>query len=151
MLALHFTTNRWFKGQPFKQLQEAAIHLDAHRLHRWVLGISDPRMPYVCINFLHRHIKVRDLKARTHTCGPESSRQTHYLPPLSWFAGNDLNMACERARVTIDEAPSSPVTHKVSLPCQLLTWNQDTNCADETSYPSVHCILCCSTCLVPLH
>ncbi|XP_068561962.1 patatin-like phospholipase domain-containing protein 7a isoform X2 [Cebidichthys violaceus] len=30
-------------------------------------------------------------------------------------AGNDLNMACERARVTIDEAPPSPVTPKSSL------------------------------------
>ncbi|XP_056288495.1 patatin-like phospholipase domain-containing protein 7a isoform X3 [Pseudoliparis swirei] len=30
-------------------------------------------------------------------------------------AGNDLNMAFERARVTIDEAPSSPVTPKSSL------------------------------------
>ncbi|XP_018525942.1 patatin-like phospholipase domain-containing protein 7a [Lates calcarifer] len=30
-------------------------------------------------------------------------------------AGNDLNMVCERARVTIDEAPSSPVTQKSSL------------------------------------
>ncbi|XP_041826826.1 patatin-like phospholipase domain-containing protein 7a isoform X2 [Melanotaenia boesemani] len=29
--------------------------------------------------------------------------------------GNDLNMACERARVTIEEAPPSPVTHKSSL------------------------------------
>ncbi|XP_060926722.1 patatin-like phospholipase domain-containing protein 7a [Limanda limanda] len=29
--------------------------------------------------------------------------------------GNDLNMACERARVTIDEPPSSPVTQKSSL------------------------------------
>lgn len=30
-------------------------------------------------------------------------------------AGNDLNMAWERARVTIEEAPPSPVTHKSSL------------------------------------
>ncbi|KAM3874365.1 patatin-like phospholipase domain-containing protein 7a [Diretmus argenteus] len=30
-------------------------------------------------------------------------------------AGNDLNMAYERARVTIDEPPSSPVTHKSIL------------------------------------
>lgn len=29
-----FTLNRWCKGQPFKQLQEAAIHLNAHRLRR---------------------------------------------------------------------------------------------------------------------
>ncbi|KAM9734388.1 patatin-like phospholipase domain-containing protein 7 isoform 1-T3 [Menidia menidia] len=29
--------------------------------------------------------------------------------------GNDLNMACERARVTIEEAPSSPVPYKSSL------------------------------------
>lgn len=29
--------------------------------------------------------------------------------------GNDLSMACERARVTIEEAPSSPITHKSSL------------------------------------
>uniref|UniRef100_A0A4W6C962 lysophospholipase n=1 Tax=Lates calcarifer TaxID=8187 RepID=A0A4W6C962_LATCA len=31
------------------------------------------------------------------------------------LTGNDLNMVCERARVTIDEAPSSPVTQKSSL------------------------------------
>ncbi|XP_030004957.1 patatin-like phospholipase domain-containing protein 7a isoform X2 [Sphaeramia orbicularis] len=30
-------------------------------------------------------------------------------------AGNDLNMACERARVTIDETPSSPVIPKSSM------------------------------------
>lgn len=30
----HFTISRWCKGQSFKQLQEAAIHLDAHRLRR---------------------------------------------------------------------------------------------------------------------
>lgn len=56
VLALHFTINRWCKGQPFKQLQEAAIHLDAHRLHRWVtvLDVSDHQMAYVCINFLNR-------------------------------------------------------------------------------------------------
>ncbi|XP_037548083.1 patatin-like phospholipase domain-containing protein 7a [Nematolebias whitei] len=35
------------------------------------------------------------------------------IPPES--AGIDLNMACERARVTIDEAPQSPVTQKSSL------------------------------------
>uniref|UniRef100_A0A3P9NPS3 lysophospholipase n=1 Tax=Poecilia reticulata TaxID=8081 RepID=A0A3P9NPS3_POERE len=29
--------------------------------------------------------------------------------------GNDLNMACERARVTIEEAPSSPLTQKSAL------------------------------------
>uniref|UniRef100_A0A665X3H2 lysophospholipase n=1 Tax=Echeneis naucrates TaxID=173247 RepID=A0A665X3H2_ECHNA len=29
--------------------------------------------------------------------------------------GNDLNMACERARVTIDESPSSPLTQKSNL------------------------------------
>ncbi|XP_047425884.1 patatin-like phospholipase domain-containing protein 7a [Mugil cephalus] len=29
--------------------------------------------------------------------------------------GNDLNMVCERARVTIEEAPPSPVTHKSNL------------------------------------
>ncbi|KAJ0015435.1 hypothetical protein NQD34_009055 [Periophthalmus magnuspinnatus] len=35
------------------------------------------------------------------------------LPPES--SGNDLNMACERARVTIDETPPSPVLPKSSL------------------------------------
>lgn len=35
------------------------------------------------------------------------------LPPEC--TGNDLNMACERARVTIDEAPPSPVMPKSSL------------------------------------
>ncbi|KAM6902138.1 patatin-like phospholipase domain-containing protein 7a [Xenentodon cancila] len=36
-------------------------------------------------------------------------------PIDSTVTGNDLNMACERARVTIEEPPSSPVTHKSSL------------------------------------
>lgn len=34
---------------------------------------------------------------------------------MAWFAGNDLNMACERARVMIDEAPPSPLPLKVRL------------------------------------
>lgn len=67
MLALHFTINRWYKGQPFKQLQEAAIRSDAHRLRRWVLDISIHQMAYVCIHFLNRLIRVTDLKTRTHT------------------------------------------------------------------------------------
>uniref|UniRef100_A0A8C3G8T1 lysophospholipase n=1 Tax=Cyclopterus lumpus TaxID=8103 RepID=A0A8C3G8T1_CYCLU len=41
------------------------------------------------------------------TGAPESSTES--------VAGNDLNMACERARVTIDDTPSSPVTPKSSL------------------------------------
>ncbi|XP_061590294.1 patatin-like phospholipase domain-containing protein 7a [Cololabis saira] len=36
-------------------------------------------------------------------------------PIDSTVTGNDLNMACERARVTMEEAPSSPVTHKSNL------------------------------------
>lgn len=52
VLALDFC--RWCKGQPFNQ--EAAIHLYAHWMHRWVtaLDISDHQMPHGCINFLHR-------------------------------------------------------------------------------------------------
>uniref|UniRef100_A0A668AMA0 lysophospholipase n=1 Tax=Myripristis murdjan TaxID=586833 RepID=A0A668AMA0_9TELE len=58
---------------------------------------------------------------QTHTCTQGDSHRipkkghTHskHLPPLSGVTGNDLNMAYERARVTIDEPPSSPVTHKV--------------------------------------
>ncbi|XP_034402271.1 patatin-like phospholipase domain-containing protein 7a isoform X3 [Cyclopterus lumpus] len=37
------------------------------------------------------------------------------MPTDCAVAGNDLNMACERARVTIDDTPSSPVTPKSSL------------------------------------
>uniref|UniRef100_A0A8C7XAX8 Patatin-like phospholipase domain-containing protein 7 n=1 Tax=Oryzias sinensis TaxID=183150 RepID=A0A8C7XAX8_9TELE len=43
---------------------------------------------------------------------------THTLNNCCHFilvTGNDLNMACERARVTIEETPSSPATHKSSL------------------------------------
>uniref|UniRef100_A0A8C9Y3H8 lysophospholipase n=1 Tax=Sander lucioperca TaxID=283035 RepID=A0A8C9Y3H8_SANLU len=56
--------------------------------------------------------------SRTHT---HTHTHTHIytdIPKLIILlcpAGNDLNMACERARVTIDEAPSSPVTPKVRL------------------------------------
>uniref|UniRef100_A0A8C9Y1A2 lysophospholipase n=1 Tax=Sander lucioperca TaxID=283035 RepID=A0A8C9Y1A2_SANLU len=58
------------------------------------------------------------LITRTHT---HTHTHTHIytdIPKLIILlcpAGNDLNMACERARVTIDEAPSSPVTPKVRL------------------------------------
>lgn len=108
VLASHFTINRWCEGRPFKQLQEATIHLDARRLHRWVWISKCHMCLLISCTWL---ITVTDLKARTHT-------HTHtWSPPLFWFAGNDLNMACERARVTIDEAPSSPVTHKVRLCC----------------------------------
>ncbi|XP_011480200.1 patatin-like phospholipase domain-containing protein 7 isoform X3 [Oryzias latipes] len=37
------------------------------------------------------------------------------MPADITVTGNDLNMACERARVTIEETPSSPATHKSSL------------------------------------
>uniref|UniRef100_A0A8C9Y414 lysophospholipase n=1 Tax=Sander lucioperca TaxID=283035 RepID=A0A8C9Y414_SANLU len=56
--------------------------------------------------------------SRTHT---HTHTHTHIytdIPKLIILlcpAGNDLNMACERARVTIDEAPSSPVTPKSNL------------------------------------
>lgn len=120
MLALHFALNRWSKGQPFKQLQETAFYLDAHRLRRWgtVLDRSDHQMAYACINFLHRLIMVTDLKARTHI--PIDTDILKLIILL--LTGNDLNMVCERARVTIDEAPSSPVTQKVRLPlpCHLV-------------------------------
>lgn len=47
---------------------------------------------------------------------PSSSyrKQRSISAPLD-CTGNDLNMACERARVTIDEMPSSPVLPKSSL------------------------------------
>uniref|UniRef100_A0A8C9Y5L6 lysophospholipase n=1 Tax=Sander lucioperca TaxID=283035 RepID=A0A8C9Y5L6_SANLU len=57
-------------------------------------------------------------RPRTHT---HTHTHTHIytdIPKLIILlcpAGNDLNMACERARVTIDEAPSSPVTPKSNL------------------------------------
>uniref|UniRef100_A0A3Q3FVE8 lysophospholipase n=1 Tax=Kryptolebias marmoratus TaxID=37003 RepID=A0A3Q3FVE8_KRYMA len=44
-----------------------------------------------------------------------SYRRLRSISILTDCAGNDLNMACERARVTIDEAPPSPVTQKSSL------------------------------------
>uniref|UniRef100_A0AAQ4RBX1 lysophospholipase n=1 Tax=Gasterosteus aculeatus aculeatus TaxID=481459 RepID=A0AAQ4RBX1_GASAC len=68
---------------------EAAFHLDAHRLFRWVTDsdISAHQIAYICTNVLHSPITQE---------------------------GNDLNMARERARVAMDEA-SSPVTPKSSL------------------------------------
>ncbi|XP_040013281.1 patatin-like phospholipase domain-containing protein 7a isoform X3 [Xiphias gladius] len=44
-----------------------------------------------------------------------SYRKSRSISMPTDCTGNDLNMACERARVTIDEAPSSPVTQKSSL------------------------------------
>lgn len=44
-------------------------------------------------------------------------------------------MVCERARVTIDEAPSSPVTHRVRLSCHVASY--------ATPYPSFQCVFCC--------
>ncbi|XP_063336779.1 patatin-like phospholipase domain-containing protein 7 [Pelmatolapia mariae] len=52
------------------------------------------------------------------TDGVKDSHSTRKLRSTSMpteCTGNDLNMACERARVTIEEAPSSPITHKSSL------------------------------------
>ncbi|KAI3362417.1 hypothetical protein L3Q82_012719, partial [Scortum barcoo] len=52
----------------------------------------------------------------------KTTRRLHFQDELPAGAtdsptetGNDLNMACERARVTIDEAPPSPVIYKSSL------------------------------------
>uniref|UniRef100_A0A3P9IPG1 lysophospholipase n=1 Tax=Oryzias latipes TaxID=8090 RepID=A0A3P9IPG1_ORYLA len=47
----------------------------------------------------------------THACLPTLNNFCHFI----LVTGNDLNMACERARVTIEETPSSPATHKSSL------------------------------------
>ncbi|XP_026029873.1 patatin-like phospholipase domain-containing protein 7a isoform X4 [Maylandia zebra] len=52
------------------------------------------------------------------TDGVKDSHSTRKLRSTSMpteCTGNDLSMACERARVTIEEAPSSPITHKSSL------------------------------------
>ncbi|XP_039856388.1 LOW QUALITY PROTEIN: patatin-like phospholipase domain-containing protein 7a [Simochromis diagramma] len=52
------------------------------------------------------------------TDGVKDSHSTRKLQSTSMpteCTGNDLSMACERARVTIEEAPSSPITHKSSL------------------------------------
>ncbi|KAL4004856.1 E3 ubiquitin-protein ligase [Sarotherodon galilaeus] len=52
------------------------------------------------------------------TDGVKDSHSTRKLRSTSMpteCTGNDLNMAWERARVTIEEAPSSPITHKSSL------------------------------------
>ncbi|XP_069559841.1 patatin-like phospholipase domain-containing protein 7a isoform X2 [Brachyistius frenatus] len=47
---------------------------------------------------------------------PSSShRKLRSISMPSDCTGNDLNMAYERARVAVEEAPSSPVTHKSSL------------------------------------
>lgn len=39
-----------------------------------------------------------------------------------------MNMVCERARVTIDETPPSPVTPKVRLPCHVSSLSQLCEC-----------------------
>ncbi|PWA26828.1 hypothetical protein CCH79_00000776 [Gambusia affinis] len=44
-----------------------------------------------------------------------SSRRSRSVSAATDCGGNDLNMACERARVTIEEAPSSPLTQKCAL------------------------------------
>ncbi|XP_072227349.1 patatin-like phospholipase domain-containing protein 7 isoform X2 [Leuresthes tenuis] len=44
-----------------------------------------------------------------------SNRRLRSISMPTDCTGNDLNMAYERARVTIEEAPSSPVPHKSSL------------------------------------
>ncbi|XP_042079642.1 patatin-like phospholipase domain-containing protein 7a [Haplochromis burtoni] len=52
------------------------------------------------------------------TDGVKDSHSTRKLRSTSMpteCTGNDLSMACERARVTIEDAPSSPITHKSSL------------------------------------
>lgn len=52
------------------------------------------------------------------TDGVKDSHSTRKLRSTSMpteCTGNDLSMAWERARVTIEEAPSSPITHKSSL------------------------------------
>lgn len=52
------------------------------------------------------------------TDGVKDSHSTRKLRSTSMpteCTGNDLSMACERARVTIEEAPLSPITHKPSL------------------------------------
>uniref|UniRef100_A0A673BBK8 lysophospholipase n=1 Tax=Sphaeramia orbicularis TaxID=375764 RepID=A0A673BBK8_9TELE len=50
---------------------------------------------------VHTHIHIVFLCKQT-------KKQTYEAYTLSLVTGNDLNMACERARVTIDETPSSP-------------------------------------------
>uniref|UniRef100_A0A673BEN8 lysophospholipase n=1 Tax=Sphaeramia orbicularis TaxID=375764 RepID=A0A673BEN8_9TELE len=57
---------------------------------------------------VHTHIHIVFLCKQT-------KKQTYEAYTLSLVTGNDLNMACERARVTIDETPSSPVIPKSSM------------------------------------
>uniref|UniRef100_A0AAQ5X4K8 lysophospholipase n=1 Tax=Amphiprion ocellaris TaxID=80972 RepID=A0AAQ5X4K8_AMPOC len=57
-----------------------------------------------------------ELPAGTTECPAETGHTLTVISNIhSTLVGNDLNMACERARVTIDEAPPSPVTQKSSL------------------------------------
>uniref|UniRef100_A0A8C9Y8C9 lysophospholipase n=1 Tax=Sander lucioperca TaxID=283035 RepID=A0A8C9Y8C9_SANLU len=82
-------------------------------LHNY-LGLTTELFNPVGGKLISAHICVSRTHTHTHT-------HTHIytdIPKLIILlcpAGNDLNMACERARVTIDEAPSSPVTPKSNL------------------------------------
>uniref|UniRef100_A0A668S0H6 lysophospholipase n=1 Tax=Oreochromis aureus TaxID=47969 RepID=A0A668S0H6_OREAU len=64
-------------------------------------------------------------QAHTQTCTRDSHStrklRSTSMPTECTVTGNDLSMAWERARVTIEEAPSIPITHKVSICCILPT------------------------------
>uniref|UniRef100_A0A3B5A8Y3 Patatin-like phospholipase domain-containing protein 7 n=1 Tax=Stegastes partitus TaxID=144197 RepID=A0A3B5A8Y3_9TELE len=69
-----------------------------------------------------RRLHFQDELPAGTTESPSESGQTlslilniHCTHVSSFFAGNDLNMAWERARVNIEEAPPSPLTQKSSL------------------------------------
>lgn len=73
--------------------------------------------PTICLS-IHSYSRHTDLLLHTNET---SSTEIYKLDLVSMcvcagVAGNDLNMAYERARVTIDDPPSISVIHKVFLP-----------------------------------
>lgn len=94
-------------------LQEAAICLDPHRL---------PRSELISRKW---HITL------THPHTPKV---------FLGFAGKDLNMVCERARVAMDDAPSSPVVHKVRLFCFFSSQHGIGGSVNAAPSRSIHCM-----------
>uniref|UniRef100_A0A7N6B5M5 lysophospholipase n=1 Tax=Anabas testudineus TaxID=64144 RepID=A0A7N6B5M5_ANATE len=77
-------------------------------LHNY-LGLTTELFNPVGGKLISQHICVY-----THTITPRDT-QSHLNFIIFLCTGNDLNMAWERARVNIDDAPSSPVTQRSSL------------------------------------